>query len=103
MNENDERLTKPDPILADRMRLTPDGMAFWATTGPHGTSCRECLHWDHTGYYSAQVGFRGGEARPARCKKYRAMMNGKWGGLIPNTTPSCKYFDHNPKAPKRYR
>ena len=74
-------------------RRTPDGMAHWATTGPAGTTCRQCLLWSANGYYSSGRGLK-----PGHCTKYTNLMRRK-GGKIPHTTPSCKYFDRNTTPP----
>jgi len=101
--QRDERLTKPDLKLAEQMRNTPHGMAHWAGTGPEGRTCRECAFFEHgKRYYSATAGFKGGELMPARCGKYRAMMNGRQGGAIPNITPACRHFEPARPAPARF-
>ena len=72
-------LTKPDKELARLVRNTVPGMAFWAGTGPSGTTCGMCKNL---------VG------RTTRCQKYYTMMNKKWGRKnIDINTPSCKYYD----------
>lgn len=103
---NDEHLTKPNRELYEQMRRTPNGMAHWAGTGPAGKTCRECRFFEHGWRYYAQGKFHDTELKPAPCAKYRAMMNGKRGGEIPNTTAACRHFEMEPdekRIPPRIR
>lgn len=89
---SDAHLTEPNPQLAEWQRKTPNGMAHWAGTGPEGKTCRECEHWQHEKRYYAKRGLQRGTLKPARCRKYKTMMNGQTGGEIPHDARSCKYF-----------
>ena len=86
-------LTVIDPELEKKRSKTPPGMAFWAGTGPEGTTCRECLNYGNDGYYSANSK-NGSTLRPGPCAKFQSMMERR-GPSIPYNTPSCKYFAIN--------
>ncbi len=95
-----DHLTQPDAELGERIRATPDGMAFWAGSGPAGKTCRECSHWSG-GSRSAETG----DLNDARCDQYARMTR---AALlienaprydIPHATAACKYFDAAPDAP----
>jgi hypothetical protein len=105
-----EHLTVPDnPVQAQREKQTPDGMAFWAGTGPQGMACRRCGFWNG-GYYERSRPFA--EVRwlsPARCQKYIQMMEALRPDApaprhrVPWDTPSCKYFQLDPLAPPPFK
>lgn len=86
------------PELESQMRQTAEGMAHWAATGPERTTCRQCSHWNHEGYYSAGKKIGGNALKPGVCSKYAALTRRK-GKKIPHATPSCKYFEQSDRAP----
>ena len=61
---------------------TYPGMAFWAGTGPPKAKCGSCE------YHQSMD--RRGSAR--RCAKYRDMMMGSKGDVIPPGAHSRKYY-----------
>ena len=78
--------------LAQQIRATYEGQAYFANTGPFGATCHECIFW---GYYqqrrdragnSTKTTFRNG------CAKYHA-LTGKHGAVVPATAPACRYFE----------
>lgn len=87
-------LTAPDRKLAEMQSRTVHGMAFWAGSGPLMMTCRQCVFWQHAGYYAGGKG-----AKPAKCRKYTQLMQGEPGGVIPHHTSACKYFEENKSAP----
>ena len=91
-------LTQPNIDLGRKIAMTPNGMAFWADTGPGNTTCRECIFFDHQNSYYAKKGLGGGTLKPAKCKKYQHLAQ-KSGGNVPHETRSCKYFEPNPSPP----
>lgn len=91
-------LTQPNPDLGKLIAATPSGMAFWSGTGPAGTTCRECIFFDHQKSYYAKKGINGGGLKPARCKKYK-MLSQTNGGNVPHETRACKYFERADVAP----
>lgn len=99
----DERLTNPNPALAEQQRASFPGMAHWALTGPAGATCRECRFFEHRDRYSSSTtGFKGGELRAAPCAKFRSLMNGKQGAAVPNTAAACRHFDRAALIPARF-
>jgi len=54
--------------LAQQIRATYEGQAYFANTGPFGATCHEC------------------------CAKYHA-LTGKHGAVVPATAPACRYFE----------
>ena len=77
-------LTVLDPHFQYQRERTKIGMAHWAGTGPRGTTCGECQFLTRVPR---------GVGSSLRCGKYRTMMQ-KWGSTpIPESTPSCKYFE----------
>jgi hypothetical protein len=73
-----QHLTEPDLDFARKRKDTFEGMAFWASTGPAGKTCRGCMHWKSDGY--------------SPCGKYKSLMHGQDGGRVPHYAKSCKYF-----------
>lgn len=83
-------------------RASYPGMAHFAGTGPHGSTCRECIFWEHGPHdYRAKNGKHRGLIEPARCRKYRAITLHQ-GDKIPDEAAACKYFDRNETAPARF-
>jgi hypothetical protein len=96
-----DHLTVVDPAFERHRRATYAGMASWAMTGPAGTTCRECLHWNGCGKDTGYVAtWRTLKARP--CAKYRSLMNNKTGAAVPHDAPSCRFFQANPNPPAIY-
>jgi hypothetical protein len=58
------------------------GMAFFANTGPAGTTCGSCSHLGETGAKKGNP----------RCAKFRELA-GRRGEVINKNNPSCKYFE----------
>jgi hypothetical protein len=86
-----------NPDLEAQIKATPDGMAHWAGSGPDNRSCRECNFFEGRDYYA-----NGGGLKPAPCRKYQMLRNGRRGGRIPWYTKACKYFEENPYPPPRH-
>ena len=83
-------------------RATHPGMAHFAGSGPQFKTCRECIFWAHEQFdYRSKNGKYSGLIKPARCKKYRALMHEE-GGQIPDDARACKYFEQNATPPARY-
>jgi len=62
------------------------GMAFYAGTGPIGTTCGGCAH---RGYY--RVNGAGKSVRWLGCKVFKS-LTGRHGRVVSKLNPSCKYF-----------
>ena len=62
---------------------TPPGMAHWATSGPQGAQCMDCLHFDLE---------KDSKIEATICLKYTGLM-GRKGKKIPKRTAACKYFE----------
>ena len=79
------KLTKfDDPELQRRVYTTVPGMAHFAFTGPPGTTCGGCAHWQ-----SVPI-----NAVSKCCLKYRAMTpKVKAVQHIPKNQPSCMFFE----------
>lgn len=80
-----KHLTEPNQELARLVRATPHGMAHWAGTGPAGATCGRCTHYG----YSVWTGHR----KPNNCALYYSRMGVHGRRPLPETTPSCKYFE----------
>jgi hypothetical protein len=91
-------LTSVNPGHDAMVAKTPPGMAHWAGTGPAGTTCRECVHYQFSGYKSKRGGITGGTLKLGICNKYLSMMKSN-GAKVPFETPSCKYFELNKQPP----
>jgi len=81
------KLTNPNPMLTQLENQTHPGMAHWGGTGPDGKSCRECGAFEHHDRRDAH-----GTLKPARCRKYSELTNGKIGKAVPFDARACKYF-----------
>ena len=77
-------LTKhPDPDNAWQIAASVPGMAHLALTGPPGTACGNCLHWQPA---------RNGAIKKC-CLKYRAMVPlDKAVHYIPKNQSSCRHW-----------
>ena len=83
-------------------RASHPGMAHFAGTGPHGSTCRECIFWAHGPHdYRAKNGKYRGLIEPATCKKFQ-QMTGVMGSKIPDDALACKYFEQNETVPLRF-
>ena len=79
----------------ERARTYP-GQASWG--GYDGqTTCRECMHWDFSGYLADGV------IKKAPCKKTQALMNITKSAAVPDYALVCKYFVRNAIPPPRYK
>lgn len=87
----DERMTK-------LIRNTRPGMAHWSGSGPQGKSCRECIHFESQGYFSASHRFTPGALKPGKCKRFKK-MTGTAGAAFSGNTLCCRFFEENEKAP----
>jgi hypothetical protein len=76
-------------------------MAFWASTGPEGKTCRECRFFRADGYY-AKGGKHRGALKPATCARYSQMMQGAMGNKFDGATFACKYFEENTTPPAAF-
>jgi len=77
-------LTVLDPNFQYQRERTKPGMAHWAGTGPRGKTCGDC---------EFLTKIQHGLGMSARCGRYHQMM-GRWGTVkIPESTPSCKYYE----------
>jgi hypothetical protein len=97
-----DHLTNPFPELEAQRRRTVPGMAYWAGSGPAGTTCRECVFWtgcgQEKGYYASK-GMKRGTLKPRKCERYRQMMRGETGPAVPYLTAACKHFERNASPP----
>lgn len=95
-----EKLT---PAPFDQMaRQSFPGMAHFAGTGPHGSTCRECIFWAHGEHdYRSKNGKYHGLILPASCNKYRRLTQ-NIGDKIPDDARACKYFEANANPPERF-
>jgi hypothetical protein len=86
-------------VLDHQIRTTHKGQAYWANTGPFGTTCGECVFW---GYFRTRR-TTAGEAVKARhvqaCAKFHE-LTGKHGAVVPANAPSCRYFERKAKEEK---
>lgn len=55
------------------------GMAYFAGTGPAGSTCGKCA-------------FYGNREMDKKCTKYREMVH-DWGANLKKTQSGCKYFE----------
>jgi hypothetical protein len=89
-----EYLTKGYPDELERqIASSVPGMAFFAASGPFGTSCAQCISFG----YSRVIRNKAGDAvrtvfQRNRCAKF-CELTGLYGGPIPPETESCKYFE----------
>lgn len=88
---------------ADRMaRASYPGMAHFASTGPRGKTCRECVFWAHGPHdYRSKNGKYRGLIEPAPCRKFQQLTSAP-GDKIPDDAMACKYFSQNDIAPPRF-
>lgn len=101
MDVDSNHLTKPhDERMRGYISSTYPGMAHWCGTGPDKKSCRECVHYEFNGYYTAGSRVSGGGLKPGRCKKFKDMM-GKWGEKFPWHVSACRLFEENPIPPEK--
>ena len=64
-------------------REVKSGMAYFAGTGPNGSTCGKCAFW-------------GNREFEKKCVKFREMAH-EWGANLRKTQAACKYF--SPVAP----
>lgn len=84
MDARSEHLTHIfDPVTEIGWRDTPKGMAYWAGTGPPGTTCRFCAFFE-----ANKRGTRG------YCGKYTELMpQVKKAVKFERDTKSCHYYE----------
>ncbi|MBN9441129.1 hypothetical protein [Bosea sp. (in: a-proteobacteria)] len=73
------------------------GMAHFAGTGPAGTQCFQCSHWNRSDALSIKrcsTGF----LLPAPCGQYEKLTNLP-GFKIPATQQSCRHFEPSESPP----
>ena len=70
----------------DRLAKSYLGQAHIAGTGPTGTTCRGCWHWQYE-----KEGFSRAKSREAYCE---FPIPGKRRRLIPGAAQSCRFFDN---------
>jgi hypothetical protein len=87
------KLTEPDPHFARLVQITPEGMAFWASTGPPGATCGECTHYGYE--YTTLTGRDLVEQTHKKngCALYYQQMHRHAERMLPEDTPACKYFE----------
>lgn len=64
-------------------RDVKSGMAYFAHTGPPGSTCGKCA-------------FYGTKEFERKCTKYREMVH-DWGANLKKTQAACKYFEERAK------
>ena len=77
-------LSRLNPELEEKARLTMPGMANWAEPDSEAT-CGDCDHWHNAADEKENKITR-------RCLKFAALMGGVFGPRIPHDTSACKYF-----------
>jgi hypothetical protein len=82
-------------------RATYPGMAHFAGSGPPQKTCRECSFWDHGHHDYRAAGKQRGLIKPARCRKFRALMNAV-GAKIPDDAAACRHFDQADPVPAQF-
>lgn len=87
------KLTEPNPELAKLVRKTPEGMAFWASTGPTGATCGKCVNYGYE--YTTFIGPTLTEKTRNKngCALYYKQMHRHSAHELPPDTPACKYFE----------
>jgi hypothetical protein len=78
------KLTELNPDFERLVRQTPEGMAFWAGTGPAGKTCGACMHY---GYLDDLGHHTNG------CAIYYQQMHRHAARMLPKQTSACKYFE----------
>jgi hypothetical protein len=86
-----------DRELLRQIGLTVPGMAHFATTGPLGCVCKDCVFYG----YQQVVRTKSGDVakttfRPSCCGKFHS-LTGKHGEKIPPQTEACRHFVERPK------
>ena len=69
---------------------TVPGMAHFAGTGPAGTTCSACAHWNHGNPLTIRRRLDG-QLRAHPCGMFKALTDAD-GADIPPATPSCRHF-----------
>ncbi len=78
-----------------RVRDTHPGQAHFAGTGPRGTTCGQCAHWQ------AQRITRRKGTTAAPCAMHKKLRQGRQEGkAVPRSTSSCKYFEEAVRTKK---
>lgn len=72
--------------------LTHRGMAYFASTGPAGEYCRDCVFFAGPARLGAKDDYR--------CHKHKH-LTGKSGEPFSGFTPCCKFFEKRPETWKR--
>jgi hypothetical protein len=85
--------------LDEMARRTFQGMAYFAGTGPQGSTCRECKFWLYLGHHYSNTSQHVGAPKPARCEKFSEMKQGDRGAAVPHQARACKYFSPDEKPP----
>lgn len=76
------QLTDASSVARRNLARTVPGMAHFAGTGPRGTICAHCPHWQLPSTSS----------RKHICRKYQELMPKGPAKQVPGSTPSCRYF-----------
>jgi len=79
--------------LADNIRWTHSGQAFWAGTGPAGATCGDCIFWGYSQVIRSADGNAVGTKKSCGCAKFH-QLTGKHGPAIPDSALACKYFEN---------
>lgn len=74
--------------VPNREQLIP-GMAYFAGTGPAGTTCGTC-HF--RGYWRKSMS-SDNTYHTSGCAMFRSLSGGKHGSRLKSDTPSCKYYE----------
>lgn len=86
----DDKLTKAPAELQKQIDMTIPGMAHFAGTGPPGTICGQCVHWNE--FWTEPLNGK-------RCRKYTQLTNRRGTKAIERHTPSCRHFERDPQRP----
>jgi hypothetical protein len=74
------------PGVPDSRDAIP-GMAFFAGTGPKGTTCESCLFLG----YMRKAEISGNWYKTEACEQFK-LLTGRHGPRIAKNTRSCKYY-----------
>ena len=83
---NNPETTNPYPEqMARQIKMSHEGMAHWAGTGPAGKMCSDCRY----------MKIASEKSKKGTCEKFRVMMGLARGKYFPVSTAACRFYEQH--------
>jgi hypothetical protein len=81
------------PEVARQIECSHAGMAYFASTGPLGATCKECAFYGYHRKYRDKFGdTTRAKFRHNACRRFFELTN-KHGPDVPENAEACRYFE----------